>query len=155
MFLKRRQDALCPVRALNAWIQAAELYAGPLFPNRHNGEHANVEPLSDKAVSLIVKRHVAAIGLDPVRFSGHSLRAGFATSAALARVDPTIIARQTVARIVQLMRSSDLVFEAVRKLADRQQAQITPGVAEARKLMRRAEAMLGDATSSASPAPGT
>jgi len=41
--------------------------------------------LSDKAVALIVKRAVSALpGRDPRDFAGHSLRAGFVTSAAMA-----------------------------------------------------------------------
>jgi integrase len=103
VFLKRRQDALCPARALTAWILAVGHCGGPLFPNRRRDELGGIHALSDKAVSLIVKRHVAAIGLDPVRFSGHSLRAGFATSAALAGVDATIIARQTGHRSQQMV----------------------------------------------------
>jgi site-specific recombinase XerD len=38
--------------------------------------------LSDRAVAEIVKNYVGRIGLDPKLFSGHSLRAGFLTSAA-------------------------------------------------------------------------
>jgi integrase len=40
--------------------------------------------LSDKAVALVVKRRAKAVGLDPARYAGHSLRAGLATSAAAA-----------------------------------------------------------------------
>jgi site-specific recombinase XerD len=38
--------------------------------------------MTDQSVALIVKSHAARLGLDPDRFSGHSLRAGFLTSAA-------------------------------------------------------------------------
>jgi site-specific recombinase XerD len=34
------------------------------------------------AVATIVKKYALAAGLDPAEFSGHSLRSGFATSAA-------------------------------------------------------------------------
>jgi site-specific recombinase XerD len=37
--------------------------------------------LSDKSVAEIIKRYAAAAGLEPAIFSGHSLRAGFVTSA--------------------------------------------------------------------------
>jgi integrase len=33
-------------------------------------------------MAIVVKRYALAAGLDPAEFSGHSLRAGFATSAA-------------------------------------------------------------------------
>jgi site-specific recombinase XerD len=40
------------------------------------------ERLSDRTVADIVKAHARRVGLDPAMFSGHSLRAGFLTSAA-------------------------------------------------------------------------
>jgi site-specific recombinase XerD len=38
--------------------------------------------MTDQLVALVVKAHAARVGLDPAQFSGHSLRAGFLTSAA-------------------------------------------------------------------------
>jgi site-specific recombinase XerD len=38
--------------------------------------------MTDQSVALIVKSHAARVRLDPAQFSGHSLRAGFLTSAA-------------------------------------------------------------------------
>jgi len=51
--------------------------------------------LSGRAIADIVKKRVAAAGLPADRYSGHCLRAGFATSAAMAGFDTTLIARQT------------------------------------------------------------
>ena len=51
--------------------------------------------LSPEAIALIVKQRVHAIGQDASRYSGHSLRAGFATSAALAGVPERLIRTQT------------------------------------------------------------
>jgi hypothetical protein len=48
-----------------------------------------------------LKRYAGQIGLDAARFSGHSLRAGFVTSAALAGVDIALIAKQTGYRTQQ------------------------------------------------------
>ena len=53
------------------------------------------ERLSGQAVSLIVKERVAAANIDPTGFSGHSLRAGFATSAVQAGVSTLKIRGQT------------------------------------------------------------
>ena len=79
--------ALCPVRALAAWLavlRAHGLTAGPLFVRMDaTGKPIN-RRLSAQSVALIVKRAAAAAGLDAREFSGHSLRAGFITSAALA-----------------------------------------------------------------------
>ena len=59
--------------------------------------HSRVAPvrLFDEAFSLIVKERVAAASIDPARFSGHSLRAGFATSAVHAGVSTLKIRSQT------------------------------------------------------------
>ena len=46
----------------------------------------------------------AAAGLDPDHYSGHSLRAGFATSAALAGATEIAIARQTRHRSMTALR---------------------------------------------------
>lgn len=51
--------------------------------------------LSGEAVSLVVKERVSAAGLEPGEFSGHSLRAGLATSAAAAGVSSWKIRQQT------------------------------------------------------------
>ncbi len=47
------------------------------------------------AIASIVKQRVKAIGLDPARYSGHSLRAGFVTSAATAGAPAWRIKAQT------------------------------------------------------------
>lgn len=72
----------CPVKAVKAWIEAAAITEGPLFRSIAKGERVSTLRLSDKSVGDIVKRHVSRIGLDPTMFGGHSLRAGFLTSAA-------------------------------------------------------------------------
>ena len=66
----------------------------PLFPpvSRHGGIAA--EPMSGRAVAELVKRYAARAGLDPALFSGHSLRAGFATQAALGGASDREIMRQ-------------------------------------------------------------
>jgi integrase len=60
--------------------------------------------LSDKAVALIVKKHAEAVGLDPARYAGHSLRAGLATSAAASAVSERVIMRQTRHKSVDMVR---------------------------------------------------
>jgi integrase len=89
------RPATCPVRALQDWLAAANLTGGPLFRavNRHGGVGAG--RLSDKAVARVVKRTAARAGLDPARYSGHSLRAGLATSAAQGGADERTIMQQT------------------------------------------------------------
>jgi integrase len=61
--------------------------------------------LSDKAVALVVKRRAKAVGLDPARYAGHSLRAGLATSAAAAAgASERVIMSQTGHRSADMVR---------------------------------------------------
>ena len=84
----------CPVRAVLAWLEASGLEDGPLFHSiARNGTMGG--RLSDKAVVLVVKRRAKAAGLDPARYAGHSLRAGFATSAAAGGASERAIMNQT------------------------------------------------------------
>ena len=85
----------CPVLALDRWLAVSKIEVGPVFrPVDRHGRVAS-ERLSGEAVSLIVKERVAAAGNDPAGFSGHSLRAGFATSAVQAGVSTPKIRSQT------------------------------------------------------------
>ena len=85
----------CPVIALDHWLAASAIDQGPLFrPVNRHGRIAT-QRLSGEAISQIVKERVAAAGIDPSGFSGHSLRAGFATSAVQAGVSMLKIRAQT------------------------------------------------------------
>lgn len=85
----------CPVRALRAWLDAAEITEGPIF--RPVDRHGNVaaDRLSSRAVALVVKRAAERVDLDPTAYAGHSLRAGFVTTAAANGATERAIARQT------------------------------------------------------------
>jgi integrase len=74
------------------------------------GGHVVPRGLRGHDVAVIVKRCARAAGLDPAEFSGHSLRAGFATSAA-----------ETGASILKIMettrhRSVDVLAAYVRRV---------------------------------------
>jgi integrase len=76
-----RRDETCPVAALNVWLEAAGISEGKLF--RSVSRHGQVgESMSTRAVADVVKLYAQRAGLDASEFSGHSLRAGFVTSAA-------------------------------------------------------------------------
>lgn len=77
-----RGNAACPVAALQAWLQTAEITEGAVFRSIRRGAHVQPQRLSERSVANIVKAHAERVGLDPALFSGHSLRAGFLTSAA-------------------------------------------------------------------------
>ena len=73
---------LRPVEAVQAWLAAAEISSGPVFRPVLKGGRVQAEPLTAHSVAAIVKRYAELAGLDPAQFAGHSLRAGFITSAA-------------------------------------------------------------------------
>ncbi|OHV16378.1 integrase [Methylorubrum extorquens] len=82
-----RGGKLKPCDALDAWLAAAKITAGPVFRPINKGGRVGADRLTDRSVADIVKRHVSAAGLDASLFSGHSLRAGFVTSALAAGAD--------------------------------------------------------------------
>ena len=84
--------ALCPVRALRACLDASATVEGRMFP------------VSDRTVARLVKRAASAAGLDPAAFAGHSLRAGFATTAAKKGKSLDAIMRQTGHRSERVAR---------------------------------------------------
>jgi site-specific recombinase XerD len=77
-----RGDVHCPVLAVKAWMQAADITEGYVFrPFARNGRVLE-RPLSDRAVANLVKAYAGRAGLHADDFSGHSLRAGAVTTAA-------------------------------------------------------------------------
>lgn len=94
----------CPVRALTAWLALAGETCAPLFRSIDRHGNIAVERLTPAAVALIVKRRALAVELDAATFAGHSLRAGFATSAALNGVSESAIATQTGHRSMAILR---------------------------------------------------
>jgi len=85
----------CPVLAFDAWLAASGITAGAIFRPVDRHGHIQEARLSGEAVSLVVRERTAAAGLDPSPYSGHSLRAGLATSAAQAGVPTWRIKAQT------------------------------------------------------------
>ena len=73
---------LRPVEAVQTWLAAAEISAGPVFRAVALGGKVSDQRLADDSASRVVKRYAARVGLDASCFAGHSLRSGFLTSAA-------------------------------------------------------------------------
>ena len=93
-------EQTCPVHALTQWLHYARIDFGPLFVAvSRNGLKATSERLSDKHVARLIKQAVEDAGLRPelskterlALFSGHSLRAGLASSA---EVDERYVQKQ-------------------------------------------------------------
>lgn len=94
----------CPVRALQAWLQASGIEEGPLFRSVNRHGKLVEGRLGDRAVALVVKRALEAAGKDGATFAGHSLRAGLATSAAMAGVSERSIQEQTGHKSLIILR---------------------------------------------------
>lgn len=94
----------CPVRSLQLWLEESGITSGPVF--RSVNRHGNLQEgrLSDKAVALVIKRCAEAAGLDASKYSGHSLRAGLATSAAMNGASERAIMNQTGHKSVNMVR---------------------------------------------------
>ncbi len=83
-----------PVAALNAWRDLRGETPGALF-TRIWGSAISSEPLSGHVPARMLRSRAIAAGLDGTRITDHSLRAGNATTAALAGVPLHRIAAQT------------------------------------------------------------
>ena len=93
-------DATRPVTAVETGIKFAKLADGPLFRRvTGQGKAVGLERLNDKEVARLVKRTAMAAGVRgdlseierAFKFSGHSLRAGLASSA---EVDERYVQKQ-------------------------------------------------------------
>lgn len=95
----------CPVRVLQDWIEAAKIREGALFRQINKyGQVSKKRLASSHSVARIVKEYVQKIGLSNAEYSGHSLRAGFATEASGNGASLDDIMRQTGHRSVEMVR---------------------------------------------------
>ena len=85
----------CPVAAFEAWMKGSGIIDGSVFRRIDRHSLIGQERLTGEAVSLIVKERLSRAGIDPSGYSGHSLRAGLATSAAQVGVSSWRIRQQT------------------------------------------------------------
>jgi integrase len=94
----------CPVRSLQAWMEVSGVDAGLVFRSMNRHGQLQAGRLRGGDVARIVKKLATRAGLDPAKYAGHSLRAGHATSAAIAGASERSIMRQTGHRSVQMVR---------------------------------------------------
>ena len=103
----------CPILALKAWLTFAGITAGPIFLAVNKHGHIRSERISGEAVSDVIKTRIEAAGYDPSTFSGHSLRSGFATSAAQAGASThkikQVTGHRTDASLARYIRDVDLL----------------------------------------------
>lgn len=94
----------CPVRAVLAWIDEAEIEDGPLFRAVNKHGHVSDARLSDRAVANVVQRSLRAAGKSARGYAAHSLRAGLITQAAMAGVSERAIQDQSGHKSLAVMR---------------------------------------------------
>lgn len=70
-----------PIQRLETWLLKSNIKRGPLFRSMKRGGTVQGKPLHHSDIPRLLKHYAAGIGLDPEGVSGHSLRAGFVTSA--------------------------------------------------------------------------
>jgi len=86
------KNEYCPVISLKNWIEKSEIKSGKIFD------------MSDKSVALTIKKYAAIAGLDSNKYSGHSLRSGFATTAAELGAEERSIMAMTGHKTTQMVR---------------------------------------------------
>ncbi|MDE0556244.1 MAG: site-specific integrase [Candidatus Poribacteria bacterium] len=100
-----------PITRLRLWLEDAGIAEGPLFQTMKRGGYLRGKPMHHSDIPRIVKHYAALIGLDPKDIAGHSLRAGFVTSAAVhhARLDKIMaVTRHTnPATVMRYIRDAD------------------------------------------------
>ena len=100
-----------PVKRLINWLTLSGIKDGALFQTMKRGGSLRGNPLHHSDIPRILKHYAALIGLDPGTIAGHSLRAGFITSAAVhhARLDKIMaVSRHTnPATVLRYIRDAD------------------------------------------------
>ncbi|HLM18963.1 MAG TPA: site-specific integrase [Acidimicrobiia bacterium] len=99
------QPHLCAVRAWNAWTASTGLGDGPAFRAIDRHGHVSATRLSDRAVTIVVRRAATGAGLDPDAYSGRSLRLGMILSAAAVGASDEHIMHHTGHRSRRLVRA--------------------------------------------------
>ncbi len=93
--IPRGRGRVCAVGLVGLWLKLSGIDNGPLFRSVTKGGVISDAALSDRAVANIVKYYAKKAGLNPEKYSGHSLRSGLCTSAAQHGVSSWKIRQQT------------------------------------------------------------
>ena len=94
----------CPVISLQNWIKISEINSGPLFRRFSKGSKLTEKRLTDQTVALIIKKYLQLAGIESKNYSGHSLRSGFATSAAESGAEERTIMAMTGHKSTEMVR---------------------------------------------------
>ena len=94
----------CPVLSLKNWIQVSNINSGPLFRRFSKNSKLLEKRLSDQTIALLIKKYLKLAGIENKNFSGHSLRSGFATSAAESGAEERSIMAMTGHKSSEMVR---------------------------------------------------
>ena len=94
----------CPVVSVQKWIEISKINSGPLFRRFTKGSNLSESRLTDQTVALLIKEYLTLAGIDSKNYSAHSLRSGFATSAAESGVEERSIMAMTGHKTTEMVR---------------------------------------------------
>ena len=94
----------CPVVSLKNWLDISKITSGPVFRRFVKGSKLSENRLTDQTVALLIKEYLNLAGIDSKHYSGHSLRSGFATSAAESGADERNIMTMTGHKSAEMVR---------------------------------------------------
>ena len=94
----------CPVVSLKKWIKISQIKSGPLFKRFTKGSKLSNNRLTDQTVALLIKKYLKLAGIESQNYSGHSLRSGFATSAAESGAEERSIMAMTGHKSTEMVR---------------------------------------------------
>jgi site-specific recombinase XerD len=94
----------CPVVSISKWLKISKIHSGPLFRRFIKGSKLSENRLSDQTVALLIKDYLKIAGIESRNYSGHSLRSGFATSAAESGAEERSIMAMTGHKTTQMVR---------------------------------------------------
>ena len=94
----------CPVISLKKWIEISKIKSGPVFRGFSKGSKLRLNRLTDQTVALLIKEYLELSGINSKNYSGHSLRSGFATSAAESGVEERSIMAMTGHKSTEMVR---------------------------------------------------
>jgi len=99
-----KNSQYCPVVSLRNWLDVAKINSGALFRRFSKGSRLIEKRLTDQTVALLIKEYLQSAGIDNKNYSGHSLRSGFATSAAESGADERSIMTMTGHKSSEMVR---------------------------------------------------
>jgi site-specific recombinase XerD len=94
----------CPVVSLKKWLDISKITSGPVFRRFVKGSKLSENRLTDQTVALLIKEYLNLVGIDSKHYSGHSLRSGFATSAAESGAEERSIMAMTGHKSTDMVR---------------------------------------------------